>query len=161
MKVVIDGDGFRSNVGIILCNDARQVLFGRRVGKGGWQFPQGGVASGESLHDALYRELHEEIGLGKGDVEELARTRKWLRYRLPKRYRRADSAPLCIGQKQIWFLLRLTAPEDAVRLDASDSPEFEDWRWVDFWTPAEEVIFFKRKVYRKALQELEPMLSRQ
>lgn len=155
---MIDNDGFRSNVGIILCNADRRLLLGRRVGKGGWQFPQGGVAAGESLHQALYRELDEETGLGPDDVEELGRTRKWLRYRLPKRYRRTGSEPLCIGQKQIWFLLRLTAPDEAVRLDASNSPEFEDWRWVDFWTPAEEVIFFKRKVYRKALAEFEPLL---
>lgn len=158
MKRVIDRDGFRANVGIILCNDERRLLLGKRVGNGGWQFPQGGMAAGESLREALYRELKEETGLGPDDVEELGRTRKWLRYRLPPKYRRPGSTPQCVGQKQIWFLLRLVAADEAVRLDAGESPEFEDWRWVEYWTPAEEVIFFKRKVYGKALKELEPLL---
>lgn len=155
---MIDADGFRRNVGIILCNDADQVFWGQRVGRGGWQFPQGGLAQGESLQDAMYRELSEEIGLGRDQVTVVGRTRKWLRYRLPARYRQPARQPLCIGQKQIWFLLRLTAPDGEIRLDASDTPEFEAWRWTDYWTPADEVIFFKRRVYRRALDELAPLL---
>ncbi|MGH8362132.1 MAG: RNA pyrophosphohydrolase, partial [Gammaproteobacteria bacterium] len=108
---------------------------------------------------ALFRELAEEIGLRPEHVEVLGSTGQWLRYRLPARYQRHDSRPLCIGQKQIWFLLRLIGEESAVRLDASDMPEFDAWRWVDYWHPVEEVIFFKRQVYRQALTELERLLS--
>ncbi|MEX0900646.1 MAG: RNA pyrophosphohydrolase [Gammaproteobacteria bacterium] len=154
---MIDADGFRSNVGIVLCNAERKVFWGQRVGRGGWQFPQGGIADGESLVDAMYRELGEEIGLGRDDVEELGRTRRWLRYRLPPKYRQRARHPLCIGQKQIWFLLRLVADEAAIRLD-TDTPEFEQWRWVDYSVPAEEVIFFKRRVYQRALEQFRSIL---
>lgn len=154
---MIDADGFRSNVGIVLCNAERQVFWGQRVGRGGWQFPQGGVAEGESVRDAMYRELAEEIGLGRADVVEVARTRGWLRYRLPPRFRRPARKPLCVGQKQVWFLLRLAAPDDAIRLDL-DTPEFERWRWVDWSVPASDVIFFKRRVYQRALAQLRPAL---
>lgn len=155
---MIDDDGFRRNVGIILCNRDDDVLLGRRTDRGGWQFPQGGMAAGESPEDAMYRELNEELGLVPAQVSVLGRTRDWLRYRLPARYRRPGGRPPCIGQKQLWFLLRLDADEAALRLDTTAQPEFDDWRWVEYWAPAGEVIFFKRKVYERALAELAPLL---
>lgn len=155
----IDRDGYRANVGIILCNAQGQVLVARRVGARGWQFPQGGVRQNESVEDAMYRELKEEIGLLAADVSLLGRTREWLRYRLPDRYQRRDADPLCVGQKQMWFLLRLKADESNVRLDCSDKPEFDRWRWVDYWQPPRDVIFFKREVYTQALAELEPRIA--
>lgn len=155
---MIDRHGFRSNVGIILVNDDQRVFWARRTGGNGWQFPQGGISGGESPRAAMYRELHEEIGLAAEDVEEVGRTRRWLRYRLPPKYRQPSRQPACIGQKQLWFLLRLKAAESAIRLDAAGEPEFEAWRWVDYWTPPEEVVFFKRRVYERALEELSPLV---
>src|SRR5690606_35697365 len=97
---VIDNDGFRPNVGIILTNDQGQLLWARRVGgQDAWQFPQGGINPHETAEQALYRELHEEIGLLPHDVDILACTRGWLRYRLPTRLVRHNSLPLCVGQK--------------------------------------------------------------
>jgi len=151
---VIDSDGYRPNVGIILANSAGQVLWAKRIGQDAWQFPQGGIQRGEAPRDALLRELHEELGLSHDDVEILAVTQGWLRYQLPKRYVRQGRGRICIGQKQKWFLLRLIAPEDRVHFDASPTPEFDGWRWIDWWTPASEVIEFKREVYRRALDEL-------
>ena len=109
---MIDAEGFRPNVGIIIANDEGQVLWARRNGHEAWQFPQGGINAGESPEQAMYRELWEEVGLEKQDVRILAQTRGWLRYRLPRRYVRHDSAPVCIGQKQKWFLLKLAAKPD-------------------------------------------------
>ena len=154
----IDAEGFRANVGIILSNDTGRVMLAGRAGQRGWQFPQGGVHPGENPQQAMFRELYEEVGLREADVEMVGRTRDWLRYWLPPRYIRRNSTPRCIGQKQIWFLLRLVAGEHAVRLDASDSPEFDRWRWVDYWRPVKEVIYFKRPVYVQALGELAPAL---
>ncbi len=154
----IDTEGFRANVGIILANDGGQVLLAGRVGSKGWQFPQGGMLEGESLEQAMYRELHEEVGLLEADVEVLGTTDDWIRYRLPDRFVRRDSKPLCIGQKQRWFLLRLIGPESQLRFDRSDSPEFDRWRWVEYWRPVNEVIYFKRRVYARALYELGPHL---
>lgn len=150
----IDADGFRANVGIVLIRDDRQVFLGGRTGGRGWQFPQGGVRQGEAPEEALYRELKEEIGLEREHVRLLASTRNWLRYRLPKQYVRRNSQPPCIGQKQRWYLLQLVGPEDRFRFDSTSEPEFERWRWVDYWTPVREVIFFKRAVYARALDEL-------
>ena len=150
----IDREGFRANVGIVLMHDDGQVFVGRRSGGRGWQFPQGGMRPGEQPLDALYRELHEEIGLTEQDVAVVGQTRGWLRYRLPERYVRRDQAPLCIGQKQRWFLLRLVRGEAEFRFDTTGQPEFDRWRWVDWWQPVREVIFFKRQVYTRALQQL-------
>lgn len=154
----IDCDGFRANVGIILANDEGRLLLAGRVGSKGWQFPQGGMLKSESPEEAMYRELHEEVGLAAGDVTVLGETADWLRYRLPERFIRQDSVPLCIGQKQRWFLLRLVAADEQVNFEQSDRPEFDRWRWVDFWRPVKEVIYFKRRVYVQALHELGPYL---
>jgi len=158
---MIDREGFRPNVGIIISNDQGRVLLARRIGQNAWQFPQGGINADEDTEAALFRELHEEVGLGPEAVEVLGRTRGWLRYHLPRRFIRRRSYPRCIGQKQVWFMLRLLADESELRLDASDSPEFDDWRWVDYWQPVQEVIFFKRHVYRQALEELAPLVGSQ
>ena len=154
----IDSEGYRANVGIILANDAGKLLLAGRVGSKGWQFPQGGMHDRETAEEAMFRELHEEVGLEASDVDLLASTEDWLRYRLPKKYLRRGSKPLCIGQKQRWFLLRLCSDEERLRFDRSETPEFDRWRWVDFWRPVNEVIYFKRRVYAQALHELGPHL---
>jgi putative (di)nucleoside polyphosphate hydrolase len=152
MSDVIDPDGFRANVGIILMHGA-EVFLGRRTGGKGWQFPQGGMRSGESLEQALYRELNEEIGVPESAVRLIGQTDRWLRYRLPPRYVRRNQHPVCTGQKQRWFLLRL---EQEVTFDfhRTSEPEFDLWRWASYWEPVREVIYFKRPVYIRALTEL-------
>jgi putative (di)nucleoside polyphosphate hydrolase len=154
MGDVIDRDGFRANVGIVLMHADGRLFLGRRTGGRGWQFPQGGMRRGEEAEASLYRELKEEIGLVPADVTILGRTEHWLRYRLPQRFIRANQHPLCVGQKQRWFLLQLQSPEDALRFDTTSEPEFDRGRWVDYWQPIREVIYFKRTVYTRALHEL-------
>ena len=156
----IDAEGFRPNVGIVVANGEGRLLWGRRLGgRDSWQFPQGGVHPGESVEAAMFRELDEEVGLKPDHVVVLGRTRSWLRYRLPARFIRRSESPVCIGQKQKWFLLRLTAPDSAVTLDAHPDPEFDHWRWVNYWYPVSAVVDFKRDVYRAALAELLPALA--
>lgn len=157
---MIDSEGFRANVGIMLANARGEVLWARRVGQDAWQFPQGGIQQGESPQQALFRELEEEIGLTAKDVEIIASTRGWLRYRLPQRLLRRDSKPLCIGQKQKWFLLKMLSDDSEVRFDKDHKPEFDHWRWVSYWYPLGQVVPFKREVYRRALKELAPKHSR-
>ena len=183
----IDRHGFRPNVCTVIQNDAGQVLWARRVGgRDAWQFPQGGIHAGESVKEAMYRELFEEVGLEPEAVQIVASTSGWLRYRLPRHMRRrgshrdtsrrrddgrSQSAPAAavarpaegstvrfLGQKQKWFLLRLIAGDEAVRTDRTQKPEFDHWRWVSYWYPLSEVVAFKRDVYRRALTELAPML---
>ncbi|MEQ1440677.1 RNA pyrophosphohydrolase [Fontimonas sp. SYSU GA230001] len=156
---MIDADGFRPNVGIVLSDAGGRVLWAKRIRQEAWQFPQGGIQRGESPRDALFRELHEELGLVETDVQILGVTAGWLRYRLPNRYLRRSRGRTCIGQKQKWFALRLIGTDSAVRLDATDKPEFDGWRWVEYWHPLLEVVEFKRDVYRRALNELAPLLG--
>ncbi|MEM9173205.1 MAG: RNA pyrophosphohydrolase [Pseudomonadota bacterium] len=150
----MDAQGYRANVGIIISNDKGQLLLAGRAGRKGWQFPQGGISPGESVEEAMFRELEEELGLTEDDVQVLGVTSDWIPYKLPDKYVRKHSKPLCIGQKQRWFMLRLTSSVERVRFDATDKPEFDRWRWVDYWRPVNEVIYFKRRVYARALYEL-------
>jgi putative (di)nucleoside polyphosphate hydrolase len=163
MTGIIDEQGFRLNVGIILVGPDNRVFWGRRVGnRNAWQFPQGGLDHGETPEEALYRELHEEVGLSPEHVDVLAQTEKWLTYRLPRRFMRRpkQNHRQCIGQRQKWFLLRLVGEEaDIDLLRGSDEPEFDAWRWVNYWYPIRRVVHFKRGVYARALKELAPVLK--
>jgi putative (di)nucleoside polyphosphate hydrolase len=157
---MIDRDGYRPNVGIILCNWKNEVFWGKRVKEHSWQFPQGGIKTGETPELAMYRELQEEVGLSAHHVKILGRTRDWLRYEVPDRWIRREWRGNYRGQKQIWFLLRLVGRDCDVCLRASEKPEFDAWRWNDYWVPMETVIEFKREVYHRALNELARYLRR-
>ncbi|MDX1569036.1 MAG: RNA pyrophosphohydrolase [Xanthomonadales bacterium] len=156
---MIDPDGYRPNVGIVLVREDHRVFWARRVAHDGWQFPQGGMRTDETPEEAMYRELHEETGLHPDHVELLGATPGWLRYRLPRRYLRRDDKPLCIGQKQVWFLLKLLVDDNHLKLDNAEKPEFDDFRWVEFWYPPDNVVRFKRGVYRRALDHLAQYLE--
>ncbi|SNX28994.1 putative (di)nucleoside polyphosphate hydrolase [Polynucleobacter meluiroseus] len=156
---MLDREGYRSNVGIILMNSQNEVFWGKRVGQHSWQFPQGGIQQGESPELAMFRELHEEVGLHPEHVQIIGRTRDWLRYDVPEEFLRRHHAtrvhrPSYRGQKQIWFLLRLVGLDHDISLDSSEHPEFDDWRWIPYWVPLDEVIEFKQAVYQLALTEL-------
>lgn len=157
---MLDADGYRPNVGIILANPQGNLLWTRRIGgQDAWQFPQGGIDSNEAPEHALYRELMEEVGLDNDHVSVLGVTSGWLRYRLPTKLVRQKS-PQCIGQKQKWYLLEMKADEGCIDLNASKKPEFDTWDWVSYWYPLSKVVSFKREVYRKALKELSPAYHR-
>lgn len=156
---MIDADGYRPNVGIIVANPQGQVLWARRVGQQAWQFPQGGIQDRESPEEALYRELNEEIGLLPEHVQIVGCTRGWLRYKLPRRLLRQKSSHF-VGQKQKWFLLKMLADDQAISFTHSDTPEFDFWQWVTYWYPLGQVVQFKKDVYRRAMKELVPHLSR-
>ncbi len=163
MTGIIDENGFRLNVGIVLLGPEGRVFWGRRIGnRDAWQFPQGGMAPGETPEQTLYRELHEEVGLSEQDVEILAATRGWLNYRLPRRFmrKRQTDQPRVIGQRQKWFLLKLVSDEQAINLAATQEPEFDEWRWVSYWYPVRKVVHFKRGVYVRALREFVPAMKR-
>lgn len=152
---MIDEHGFRANIGMIIINDNANLLWARRLKQNAWQFPQGGVAPNETAEQALYRELYEELGLLPEDVEILGCTQNWLKYRIPNAYLRHNSLPLCIGQKQKWFLLKLLSDTNRVCFNKTETPEFDAWRWVDYWYPIKRAVYFKRQVYKRALKELQ------
>ncbi len=151
---MIDRDGYRPNVGIVICNAKNQVFWGKRIREHAWQFPQGGIKVGETPQEAMFRELKEETGLDPHHVKILGRTRNWLHYDVPPHWVRREWRGTYKGQKQIWYLLRLVGRDCDVSLRASSHPEFDAWCWHDYWVPLENVIEFKRDVYRQALNEL-------
>jgi putative (di)nucleoside polyphosphate hydrolase len=151
---MIDRDGYRPNVGIIILNSRNEVFWGKRVKEHAWQFPQGGIKPRETPEQAMYRELMEEVGLSPQHVKIIGRTRDWLRYDVPFQWVRREWRGNYKGQKQIWYLLRLVGRDTDVKLRATAHPEFDAWCWQNYWVPLETVIEFKRDVYRQALSEL-------
>ena len=152
---MIDIDGYRPNVGIIIINDEQKVLLAKRLNENAWQFPQGGINGNESTEDAMYRELKEEVGLNHNHILVIEKTKGWLRYDVPRNWIRNNSQQKYKGQKQVWFLLKFVGEDTDIFLRNTTKPEFDNWKWVSYWTPLEEVVDFKKSVYKKALSELE------
>ncbi|MGY6127185.1 RNA pyrophosphohydrolase (plasmid) [Paraburkholderia strydomiana] len=157
---MLDREGFRPNVGIILLNAHNEVFWGKRLREHSWQFPQGGIKYGETPVQAMYRELHEETGLLPQHVKVIGRTRDWLRYEVPDKFIKREVRGHYRGQKQIWFLLRMVGRDCDICLRATDHPEFDAWRWNEYWVPLDCVIEFKRDVYQLALTELSRFMRR-
>ena len=155
---MIDSEGYRANIGIVITNEKKQILLAKRYKQDAWQLPQGGIDKDETELDALYRELEEEVGLAPEQVSLLAKTPKWLRYELPKEHIRRKQKPTCIGQKQVWYLLKLVSSDTDISLNLHNKVEFDDWKWVDYWNPVDEVINFKKEVYEDMLKALAPVL---
>jgi len=152
---MIDIDGYRPNVGIIIINDEKKVLLAKRLNENAWQFPQGGINGNESTEDAMYRELKEEVGLNHNHILVIEKTKGWLRYDVPRNWIRNNSQQKYKGQNQVWFLLKFVGEDTDIFLRNTTKPEFDNWKWVSYWTPLEEVVDFKKSVYKKALSELE------
>ena len=155
---MIDSEGYRANIGIVITNEKKQILLAKRYKQDAWQLPQGGIDKGETELDALYRELEEEVGLAPEQVSLVAKTPKWLRYELPMSHIRRKQKPTCIGQKQVWYLLKLVSNDTDISLNLHNKVEFDDWKWVDYWSPVDEVINFKKEVYEDMLKALAPVL---
>ena len=157
--VVIDSEGYRLNVGIIVFNSDGLLLWAkRRFNNDAWQFPQGGIKEGETSLDAMYRELDEELGLSPSAVELVKESAQWYAYKLPNEFIRRHSHPVCIGQKQRWYLLKLLSDESDIDVTATEHPEFSEWRWVEYWQPHREVVHFKKQVYFDVLTEFESLV---
>ena len=160
MKRTFDysADHYRPNVGIVLSKRDGKVLVARRINHDGWQFPQGGIGRNESSRDAAFRELNEELGLDRTHVELIGQTKSWLKYDIPRRYLSYRYQQNFRGQMQKWFMFEFLGTESDFCLDNSPRPEFDAWKWVDYWVPVDSVIRFKQSVYQQALTELEQYL---
>jgi len=162
MADVIDKNGYRANVGIVLMNQHKELFFAKRRYQSGWQFPQGGIKLGETPENAMYRELLEEIGLTKNDTELLSESSHWYEYKIPKKHLRKSKQgkPFVIGQKQKWFLLKLMGSDETISLTYNSKfQEFDSWKWVDPAIPARQVIGFKQQVYEQVLTEFQTFFN--
>lgn len=159
MADLIYDDGYRANVGIVICNPEGKVFFAKRRYQSGWQFPQGGIIEGESPKKAMWRELLEETGLKKENTKLIKTSKNWYEYNLPKKnIRKNGKGTLVIGQRQKWFLLSFTDNSDLIKLDESTEQEFDSWKWVKPESSINQVIGFKRKVYQQVLDEFLPFI---
>ncbi|MFA6058576.1 MAG: RNA pyrophosphohydrolase [Taibaiella sp.] len=156
---MIDEHGYRANVGIVLCNEQNHVLWAHRMNQEehAWQFPQGGIHSDETPKQAMYRELYEEVGLMPQDVKLLGQTHDWLSYEFGKT-KLTSQGQHYIGQKQLWFLLRLLKEDTQICLTKTQAQEFDKWQWVDYDYPVTHIVAFKKHVYQLALAQLRVFL---
>ncbi len=151
---------YRPCVGVVLINRDGHVFAGQRRDSSApaWQMPQGGIDPGEAPQEAALRELEEETGVARENVEIVTRTGDWLYYDLP-----AELVPKVWngafrGQKQHWFLMRLQGDESLIDID-TQHPEFSAWRWFDPDALVEAIVPFKRAIYREVLDRFAPHLK--
>jgi len=155
---MLDSDGYRFNVGIVIINDKNQVFWAKRTKKNAWQFPQGGIKKGEKAEQAMYRELKEETGITRNYVRVLGRTEDWLYYDVPNSFIKLENRKVYKGQKQIWFLLKFEGKFENIDIPEENGAEFDSWMWIDYADPPKLVVDFKKKVYTSALLELAPFV---
>ena len=147
--------GYRLNVGIIVANSDGKLLYCKRKNSDNWQFPQGGIDRNEDPFLAALRELYEEVGIQKDKVNLIKESENWYKYNLPKKYKKNNFLWNDFkGQKQKLFLFKLIE-EVMIDLNNENNPEFDEFDWVDYWKPLDEIVEFKREIYKKVLSELE------
>jgi len=147
---------YRKNVGLIVLNQKDKLLLCRRKDQKTWQFPQGGIDSGESPQAAAFRELFEEVGIHKREVKVVKKSDHWFDYDLPEKYqKRSDTMRKFKGQTQKWFMFKANT-ELNVSLCNDVQQEFVDYKWVSFWYPLSHIVLFKKDVYQNVLNEFLP-----
>ena len=155
---LVDKDGFRANVAMVISNGRGQILLAKRVGQKAWQFPQGGIDQGESAQQALFRELYEEVGLKSEDVKIVQQCKRWLRYHIPEKMQRKHVTPRCIGQKQRWFLMQFIGDDSMVNIQ-TEIPEFSRWCWLKSEDLLDKIVPFKRNTYETVIREFKAQLD--
>lgn len=152
---------YRKNAGIVVFNRDLKVLLCARSDKPGyqWQFPQGGIDSGEDIVAAARRELREETGITS--VELVTMLAEPLRYDFPPQIFenfRQKGSPYA-GQDQFWVLFFFTGGDEEI--DFCTNPqeiEFKAYEWADIEEAPKRIVNFKKKVYHKVVQAFKPYI---
>ncbi len=122
-----------------------------------WQFPQGGIDSSETPYEAVLRELKEETGIDQKSVEILGTTQTYLQYDYPPSVMQELNVSKTwryAGQQVQFFLIRYFGSDEDINVQNVPKPEFDAWKWVDYWEPLRLIVEFKRDMYDRAMTEL-------
>jgi putative (di)nucleoside polyphosphate hydrolase len=148
----------RLGVGIIVLNKENKVFVGKRrdnpINK--WQMPQGGVDRGESLVNAMKRELKEETSIRS--IKILKELEGWTEYELPDYLLGKIWRGKYRGQKQKWFIVRFLGRDEEINLKTTH-PEFIEWQWLDIKNLPSVIVHFKKKVYEKLLPVIKSFIN--
>lgn len=150
---------FRQGVGMVIVDKNNRIFVGKRIDSkvNGWQMPQGGIDLGETPSSAALREMEEEIGSNKGKI--IAESKKWYSYRVPTfLIPKLWNGQYC-GQRQKWFLIRFTGKDSDININ-TETPEFDQWKWVELDQLLVDIIPFKLKLYQQVIQEFKPILEK-
>ena len=139
-------DHYRKGVGIVLLNQNKQVFVGQRIDKTSeaWQMPQGGIDEGETPHQALMRELGEEVGTAKARI--IHEVDDWLYYDLPNEIALKLWHGKYKGQMQKWFVLEFLGSDTDINIK-TEIPEFMTWKWASPQELTDMIVGFKRELY--------------
>ena len=145
--------GYRLNVGLIIANSKGKLLLCKRKGMNSWQFPQGGIDFNEVPIKAAKRELFEEVGIDYKNVKLIHSLDDWLKYEIPKKSRRRKIVNNNFkGQKQKWFLFKFLGKDKDINI-TTEQPEFSKWKWISKESLLDEIVPFKKSVYKNVLKE--------
>ncbi len=147
-----DNRPYRLGVGMVLFNSAGLVFVGRRkdTPEPAWQFPQGGIDKGEDPLQAVWREMHEEIGTDKAQL--IGQSCDWLTYDLPPDLAAKSWGGKYRGQKQMWFAFRFVGVDSDIDLE-THTPEFSQWKWMELSLVPDVIVPFKRGLYTQVVAE--------
>ena len=150
---------YRKCVGMMILNDNNEILVGRRLDypSGFWQMPQGGIDDNENPEEAVWREMMEEVGTNNAELIKMSS--QWINYNIPQdTLDRLPWGKRYVGQTQKWFVFRFTGQESDINV-GTENPEFSEWKWTKFDSLADNIVPFKRDVYKKILEEFKDIFS--
>ena len=150
---------YRSCVGITLFNTDNKVFVGKRIDTpDAWQMPQGGVDPGETIEDAAFRELLEEVGVGMDKAEILKIHEEPLRYDFPPHLQRRLFGGKYQGQEQTWIAARFMGNDGDIDINHFHTPEFDEWQWIELHGILDMIVPFKRDIYTEVIKAFEDLL---
>jgi putative (di)nucleoside polyphosphate hydrolase len=150
---------YRSGIGMMIINHKKEIFVGKRIDNNSdvWQMPQGGIEIGEDEDLAMLRELKEETGIDDFNIQILQKSRGYFYYNLPYKLQKKFWGGKYLGQKQRWYIAKFIGDESAININTQD-PEFSDWKWIPNNQIIEEIVKFKRDLYRDVISEFKQFL---
>lgn len=151
---------FRPNAGIVVFNKEGKVLLCQRSDKAGaWQFPQGGIETGETPAEAAKRELQEETSLKNVILVQTLKTPA--RYRFPPQILAATKARgwHYAGQEMYWSLFYFAGDNSEINLNTKDK-EFSAYQWGTLQQAYDLIVDFKKPAYAPMIETFRELIEK-